>query len=200
MDLSKQIAKCIIDSSNKFGIRSPKRSDPIHKLIADIITIINPELSCRIEEKLKISSGSFKVDISVRHGSKMVCLISFKAPLNNIKQNMTNGQNVKGGELLKMINAYPDAKIIFMDFIPVQCCYYYKDGRMKNTETFVPEKVIKSNSDLIKILTPRGVSLCDGIFTVFTNNIYPELRGQLEFVEVVNHSDMDRFVEFIRQL
>ena len=200
MELSKQIGQCIIESTNEFGIRSSKRSDPIHKKIAGIIVELNPNLTCKIEDKLKISTGSFRVDISVWRCSKVICLISVKAPLNNIQQNMTNGQNVKGGELLKMINAHPDAKIVFLDFIPVECRYYFKDGLSKKVESFVPEKIIKSNSELLKILSPRGISLCDGIFTIFTKNNYSNKRGKLEFVEVVDYSDMDKFVQLIREL
>jgi hypothetical protein len=99
-----------------------------------------------------------------------------------------------------MINAHPDVKIVFLDFIPTECRYYLKNGQTKHIEAFVPEKIIKSNAQLMKVLSPRGVCLCDGIFTIFTKNNYPDTRGDLEFVEVVDHSDMDRFIQIIQEL
>jgi hypothetical protein len=197
---AEQIGKCIVDSSNEFGIRSSKRTNPIHELIAKMITTENPDLICKIEHKLDISTGSFKVDISASKDGIVKLLVSVKASLNNIKQNMTNNENVKGGELLKMVNAFPEAKIVFLDFIPIECPYYCTNGNPKHIEKFNPEKIFKENSDLLKILSPRGISLCDGIFTIFTNNKYPHTRGNLEFINIINCNDMDRFINLVKEL
>lgn len=197
---AKQIGRCIVDSSNQFGIRSSKRTNPIHELITKIIIEENPGLTCKIEDKLNISTGSFKVDISASRDGIVKLLVSVKAPLNNIKQNMTNNENVKGGELLKMVNAYPKAKIVFLDFIPSECPYYLENGETKNIEKFSPEKIFKENLELMEVLSPRGVPLCDGIFTIITNNKYPDTRGNLEFIGITDCSDMDKFIKLVKEL
>ena len=198
---AEQIGRCIVDSSNEFGIRSGKRTNPIHELIAKIISTENPELTCKIEHKLNISTGSFKVDISASKDGIVKLLVSVKASLNNIKQNMTNNENVKGGEALKMVNAFPNAKIVFLDFIPSECPYYLKDGKIKHIEKFSPEKIFEENSKLMEeVLSPRGVSLCDGIFTIITNNKYPDTRGKLEFVNIIDCSHMDKFIKLVKEL
>jgi hypothetical protein len=197
---AQQIGHCIVNSSNEFGIRSGKRTNPIHECIAKMITTANPELNCKIEHKLDISTGSFKVDISASRDSVVKLLVSVKASLNNIKQNMTNNENVKGGELLKMVNASPQAKIVFLDFIPIECPYYCKDGKIQRIEKFNPEEIFKENLKLMKVLSPKGLSLCDGIFTVFTNNKYPDTQGKLEFIGITDCSDMDRFIKLVKEL
>jgi hypothetical protein len=197
---AKQIGKCIVDSSNQFGIRSSKRTNPIHELISKIIIEENPGLTCKIEDKLNISTGSFKVDISASRDGIVKLLVSVKASLNNIKQNLTNNENVKGGELLKMVNAYPKAKIVFLDFIPSECRYYLENGETKNIEKFSPEKIFKENLELMEVLSPRGVPLCDGIFTIITNNKYPDTRGNLEFIGITDCSDMDKFIKLVKEL
>ena len=75
---------------------------------------------------------------------------------------------------------------------------------MKNPKATVPkmieEKIFKENLELMEVLSPRGVPLCDGIFTIITNNKYPDTRGNLEFIGITDCSDMDKFIKLVKEL
>lgn len=201
MDIAHRIGKCVIDSTVEFGIRSNKRTNVIHQTIASIIEELNPNLKCKIEHNLKIATGSYDVDIVAFRDDKIVLMVSVKANMNNIKQNKTNNQNVKGGELLKMYNGAPGSKIVFLDVIPSECPYYETDGRIKCMETFKPEEVRSENAQLLKILSPEGSPLSAHIFTIITKNNYGLTREiPVQYVDVVDFSDMERFTKLIQEL
>lgn len=198
-EFSQCLGSCIVDTTNRYGVRSSKRTAEIHTCISKFIEKINPTLTCKIEQSLAISTGTYDADIVAFKDGERKLIVSFKANLNNIKQNVTNNENVKGGELLKIFNSSPHSKIVFLDVIPVECPYYESNGHIKCMEVNTPTKIREKNTNLLRILSPGGLMLCTGIFTLFTKNKYIT-RTNLEFEGIVDMDDMFGFVEIIRSL
>lgn len=194
-----QLCAVNAQSTSQFGSRSSKRTDAFHSIFKQEIERVNPTVRCEYEHIFKIETGIFTCDLVVFHRetNKVLACISTKATMTNYKQNKTNLENVKLGELLKMRDAAPDAAHIFFDVLPVECPYYSRDGIIKKMESINVEKTKEQQAALVRLCQKQGLST--KIFSIFAKYVYPS-KGVVELDDVINEDDMELFYEFIRSL
>jgi hypothetical protein len=193
-----QLCAVNAQSTSQFGSRSSKRTDAFHRIFKQEIERVNPTVRCNIEHIFKIETGIYTCDlVVVSSENKVLACISTKATMTNYKQNKTNLENVKLGELLKMRDAAPEAAHIFFDVLPVECPYYSRDGIIQKMESINIEKTKEQQAALVRLCEKQGLST--KIFSIFAKYDYPS-KGVVELDDVMNEEDMESFYEFIRSL
>lgn len=188
---------CVVESTNKYGVRSSKRTDEIHRKIADIIEKYNENLECKIEHKI----GTICVDICVfsKKNKKLLLCVSVKASQNNIKQNEKNNENIKLGESDKIkYSCDGDVQIIFLDIVPVECPYYSEKNKIKKIEKNDMNRWIHNNELLLKIAN-RFYKKIDDICTIFVEYDYVS-KGTTKFKKYHESNDFNRFISVIKSL
>lgn len=201
MNFATNLARSVASTTNQYGIRSSKRTDDIHNFIAKHIMTINPRTTCKVEYKLKTELGDFNTDIMVFDKSdNIVACILFKALISSIGKNEKNYEHNKIGEAVKAKSGMPsDAKIVFLDVIPVRCPIYNKDGKVKSWECHPPATVREKNNTLMRVTSKLCTGCIHDIYTLFADYKYSEDKS-LEVESVVDESDMQRFTDFILAL
>jgi ribosomal protein L31 len=195
------LCNLIVTSTNEHSVRSSKRTDDIHTKVASFIEEANPRVTCVIEDRLSIATGTIKVDIVVKdkQTQSIVACVSLKASMNNVLQNRTNNENVKCGEAIKITSAIPlNAKLVFLDIVPDKTPYYTKDGTFKHMETNTPSTCKERESKLMAMVNQRAEIISD-IYTVFPSYVW-ESRASVKFDKMVDCSDLERMVTFIQGL
>ena len=195
---AQQICGVVAESTSQFGSRSSKRTDAFHRIFKQEIERMNPTVRCEIEYIFKIETGIYTCDLVVVSAeNKILACISTKATMTNYKQNKTNLENVKLGELLKMRDGAPSAAYIFFDVLPVECPYYSRDGIVQKMESINVEKTKQQQAALVRLCEKQGIPT--KIFSIFAKYDYPE-KGRIVLDAVMNEDDMEPFYTFIRSL
>jgi ribosomal protein L31 len=200
-EFAENLCKAVIESTNEHGVRSSKRTDVIHTKICSWIESLNPRVSCVIEERLKIATGTIDTDIVVRNKAtqEIVACVSFKALMNNIGQNRTNNENVKCGEAIKITSAIPvHAKLVFLDIVPETSPYYTKGGSMTRMETNPPSEWKEREKKLMTMVNQRAELITD-IYTLFPKYVW-ESRESMRFESMFDSADIDRMATFVEGL
>lgn len=193
-----QLCKVIADSTRTHGVRSSRRTDDIHKLVADWIVARNPRTTCKIEKKLVIETGTIAVDLIVYSAATeaVIACVSFKGLMNNVVQNKTNNENVKLGEAVKIASGIPlDAKVVFFDVVPAECPYYNAGGVIVKTETNEPTKWKLRENALISMANRRIEQISD-IYTIFPRYVW-QSRKEMEFDRMEDCEDLSRMAAFV---
>jgi hypothetical protein len=202
-NFSKLLVDTIIESTNKYSIRSSRRTDQIHNMIAKHIECKYPDkVYYKCEYPLKIKTGTHKVDIVIfdKNNHTILFCISFKAPLNNINQNIANYENTKFGEFIKMRTAIPkNAGIIFIDVIPIECPYFKKDDTISRMEKIIPINHKKRTINQLEILRYDDNEQQAHIFSLFVKYEYIN-KKQIKFSSIENDEDIQRLFEIINSM
>lgn len=196
------LALTTVDATNKHSVRSSKRTDGIHERIAQRIVELNPRLAYRLEHKLPTKLGPFDVDIVLFDKGVIVACILFKGLTSSIAKNKKNYEHNKIGEAVKAKSGMSkEAKLIYLDVIPVRCPTYKTDKTLPpKWETHAPETVRAETLRLIDVVNEdRMIPLIDDIYNVFVDYSY-DPTGKVGLNSVVDASDLDRFDELIKSL
>jgi len=195
------IIHVLVESTNKYGVRSSKRADEVHACIAEYITHRNHGLSCRVEYKLPTALGDFDVDIAVFRGQVLVACVLFKGLNSSITKNAKNYEHNKLGEAIKAKSGMPDtAKLVYLDVIPIRCPTYGSGNIIKCWESHSPPLVRDHAQRLCNVANKgRAYPIIDDVYTIFVEYTYHEDR-RFELVSVVDDSDVPRFDTFIDSL
>lgn len=118
-----------------------KRQDDINDEVTNFIKL-QPgyeNYTFKTEVKLKTPNGvggklTFKVDIAIYDGDKLIEVVLNKAPFSNLKQNESNSIGSRINEVFRLVNDFPDTKITWFTFAPNQTPYFKKDSLVKNIE------------------------------------------------------------------
>jgi hypothetical protein len=197
-DFATQLCKLNADCMSQYGSRSSKRIDVIHTCLKEAIERMNPALTCKLEYNFTIETGTYACDLVVFHGETLVACISTKASMSNIKQNKTNMENVKLGELLKLRDAVaPTVKIAFFDVLPADCPYYDAHGNVKHIEHIDIAKTKEQQRALVRLCEKQGIPM--HLFSLFANYTY-HAKNHVCLDTIANQEDMEAFAEFIRTL
>lgn len=193
------IANIIVNATNAFGVRSSRRTDPIHKSLGDRIVEINPRLDVKIEYTVKTTLGPFNVDIVIFNKGALVGCVLFKALNSSIKKNEKNYEHNKIGEAVKLGGGEAEnAKVVFIDVMPISCPTYGEGNMVKGLEKYEVEEV-RARSKLVVDEINRYHKYVHDAYVLF--NDYEFLTDKkMVLKEVVDHSDMERFEEMIKGL
>lgn len=181
--------------------RSSKRTDCIHKGIGDAIVELRPDLSYKIEQVFPTHIGTYSVDVTLFKEDKPALFILVKAPLCNIKQNITNTQNSCIGEIVKLYKSYKEVPIVMFDYIPTECPYYDSKGEIKKMEKFSVEHELDKSRKFIELTDPfnLGTPMLRDRFVLFTK-LDQSTKKDIEFGGFEDDSDLGRFETLIRSL
>lgn len=191
----------IIDATNKYGVRSSKRTDPIHKLLCDRIMELNPRLDAKVEYRVKTTLGPFDVDVVIfdkQTRALLACLL-FKSLNSSISKNEKNYEHNKIGEAVKLGRGEAEnAKVVFMDVMPICCPTYGAGDAVKGVERHNIDAVRARSKLVIDEINHYHKYIHD---TYLLFNDYEYLPGKkISLKAIVDHSDMDRFDEMIKSL
>lgn len=194
------LATRIVESTNQFSVRSSKRTDIVHAYIKQYIESRNPRVSCKLEYKLETKLGNFDVDIAMFDREKLVACLLFKGLTSSISKNSKNYEHNKIGEAIKAKSGMGDAKLVYLDVIPVRCPTYGKSDDVKCWESHPPEKVRERSIQVAQVANDGRVRpIIDDVYTLSVDYAYHPERV-IEFVKVVDDSDFVRFDRFIDEL
>jgi hypothetical protein len=179
--------KKIYGNSNTKG---RKRQDDINQEVINYIKTQEGYNELIFEKELKLKTPNavggkqtFKVDIAIYDGDKLIEVILNKAPFSNLKQNESNSIGSRVNEVFRLVNDFPNVKITWFTFSPNQTPYFKKDSLVKNIEINSHLHSICNDSFRKNISTPIELN---EIFVKFDwNGIKP---GQ-------NKSEYDLLVE-----
>lgn len=193
------LVKNIVDSTNLYGVRSSKRTAVIHNSIKDYIQSRNPRVSCVVEHRLSTRLGTFDVDVAIfeKNTPRLVACLLFKGLTSSIAKNNKNYEHNKIGEAVKAKSGMGDAKLVYLDVVPIRCPTYGAGEVIRGWESHEPSKV-RTRVELLKEVAnaDRVRPLIDDVYTVSVNyNYQPDCK--IELAEVVDESDLARFYAFI---
>ena len=197
------LVECIVGATNKYGVRSPKRTDDIHSFIKTFIETQNSNLSCIIEKPLQTELGTFKVDLAIfdRRTGRLCACVLFKALASSIAKNCKNYEHNKIGEAVKAKSGMDsDTKLVYIDVIPIRCPTY-KKGKISAWEKRNPENVRK-NAVRLQTVTNSGRTrpIIDDIYTIFVDYEYDDVYKKIAIKSIVDSSDIARFVQLLAEL
>lgn len=199
MNFARSLSECVVSATNQFGVRSSKRTDVIHGCIRTHVEAQNPRVYCKVEYKLQTQLGGFDVDIAVfeRETEKLLACVLFKGLTSSIAKNDKNYEHNKIGEAVKAKSGMTDAKLVYIDVVPVRCPTFGSGDVIKAWETHEPEKT-RARSQLLMSTVNAGrvAPIIDDIYTVSVNYSYESSR-QIQLVDVVDYTDLVRFDVFI---
>lgn len=197
---SHTLATHIVESTNRFSVRSSKRTDVVHTYIKEYIQSRNPLISCKVEYKLQTKLGNFDVDIAMFKEEKLVACLLFKGLTSSISKNSKNYEHNKIGEAIKAKSGMGDAKLVYLDVIPVRCPTYGAADDIKCWETHTPDKIRSRSAQVASVVNEGRVRpVIDDIYTVSVEYAYHPKRV-IELTGIVDESDIPRFDSFIAGL
>lgn len=203
MSFVENLIDCVVKTTNEYGIRSPKRTNDIHSFIKTFIETQNANLSCTIEYPLRTELGIFKVDLAVfdKRTDRLCMCVLFKALTSSIAKNCKNYEHNKIGEAVKAKSGMDtDAKLVYIDVIPVRCPTYKKD-KIGGWEKHNPVNV-RENAIRLQRVTNNGRAypIIDDIYTIFVDYEYDVVSHAITSRSIVDSSDMLRFVQLLLEL
>jgi len=196
------LATTVVDATNKHGVRSSKRTDDIHACIKMYIESQNSRVTCIVEHNLVTKLGGFDVDVAVfdKETNKLVACLLFKGLTSSIKKNEKNYEHNKIGEAVKAKSGMGDAKLVYLDVVPVRCPTYGSGEDIKCWESHTPDAVrLRSNTVLEVVNSISSVPIIDDIYTVSVDYGYGDGKI-ISFTRIVDDSDMERFDALIHSL
>lgn len=196
------LARTVADATNKYGVRSSKRTDAIHMFIKSYIEKNNSNVTCVVEYKLETGLGIFKVDVAIFHRTtnKLLACLLFKGLTSSISKNDKNYEHNKLGEAVKAKTGMGDAALVFMDVIPVRCPTYNGSGEIQCWESHPFDALHVRSKAFMAVANDGRISPCiDDIYTISVDYTYGE-KKDIVLAGIVNDSDIERFEVFIRSL
>jgi len=180
--------------------RSSKRTDLIHRGLGGWIHALRPDLRWKTEFNVSTHLGSYNVDLTLFNLETPVAHILVKAPLCNIKQNITNTENSCLGEIVKLYSSHPTVPIVMVDFIPTECPYY-SEGAIKHMEKFSVVDVLDKSKKMIKTtdIYQDGRPLLKDRFVMFPV-LKQESKQDITFEKFEEGSEEARLKWFILSL
>ena len=162
---------------------------------------VNSGVDVKVEYSVKTTLGRFDVDIVVfdkQSGSIVACIL-FKSLNSSIGKNEKNYEHNKIGEAVKLSRGEADnAKVIFLDVMPIRCPIYGSGDDIKGWETHDAE-VVRERSKLVVDEVNHYHTYIHGAYVLF--NDYDYLPGKkIALKEIIDHSDMALFEEMIKSL
>ena len=191
----------VVSSTNTHGVRSSKRTDPIHAFIAHWMTELNPRITTKVEYKVSTGLGAFDVDVVAfdKDTNKIVCCVLFKATNSSIAKNNKNYEHNKIGEAVKLsVGEAENAAVVFFDIVPILCPTYGKDNVITRMEKHAVDDVRAQTAKFIGVVN-RYHTYVHHIFTGFVDYEYLADK-KMELKTVVDCEDMNRFKEFVQGL
>jgi hypothetical protein len=193
----------LVESTNRYGVRSSKRTDTVHGLILAYIEGKNPNVSGVVEYRLPTELGNFDVDIAVfdKVSQKLLVCVLFKGLTSSISKNSKNYEHNKIGEAVKAKSGMGvGTKLVYIDVVPVRCPTYKGNGTIKGWEKHLPEKVRQDAVRLQRVVNiGRTTPIIDDIYTVSVDYEYASDHS-IALGSIVNDSDMTRFDQLIAGL
>jgi hypothetical protein len=196
---SRTLAQCVVDSTNAHGVRSSRRTDLIHQCIRQYIETRNPHVRCEVEYKLATRLGGFDVDIAAfsRDSGKLVACVLFKGLTSSIAKNSKNYEHNKIGEAVKAKSGMGDAKLVYIDVVPVRCPTYCGDRSIKAWETHAPADVRARAAVVTEVANAGRIApIIDDVYTMSVDYGYAA-DCSISLTSIVDASDIDRFDTFI---
>jgi hypothetical protein len=149
--------QCFYEYINS-GARSSKKVNILHNFIKNELEALLPKIfTVKLEQNIKSmnASGKKRCDIIIYKDKKEIVIIPVKFMMSNFNQNKNNAWENLTGEIMHLLWANPNIKIIPMNIIFNNIPYLDKNKKIKKFEIINYNNIFKT----MEILTEKKIIL-----------------------------------------